>query len=247
MAPKKTKAKSKKRVSKKGTKARRSKKEKTVQYLSFRDSPFPPVLMTKLKYTDYVRRTTSLSGTSTAVLNINDIYDPVSSGWSINGQPFYHDQLLSSIGPYLKNTVYGAKVKISITNNSASGAASCLINWAASNNYTSPATNVAMAQYAGEPNTSYFPNIGVNGNSTCHRIFKKYFDIAKVIGVTRSQLEADDRYTGSYNTSPVIPVGLQVVSSADPTSANADSDVGYTVKITFYTKCWSLMPLVTAS
>lgn len=206
-----------------------------------------PALMTKMKYTDYVRRTTSLAGTSTAVMNINDIYDPVNSGWSINGQPFYHDQLLSANGPYLKNTVYAAKVKISITNNSSSGAASALINWATSNNYTSPASATAMAQYAGEPNTAYFPNLGVNGNSTCHRIFKKYFDIAKMIGITRSQLFADDRYSGSYNSSPVIPVGLQVVSSADATSANADSDVGYVIKITFYTKCWSLMPLVPAS
>lgn len=240
-------SKSKSKVPRKGKKMMRKKRERTVQRLSYRDSPFPPVLMTKMKYTDYLRITTSASTSSVALLHLNDINDPVQSGWTINGQPFYHDQLLSVTGPYYKNTVYGAKVKIAMTNNSSTSTGSCLINWASNDQFTSPASPAAMVQYAGEENISFFPNIGVNGNETSHRVFKKYFDIAKIIGITKQALFTDDRYSGAYNASPVFPVGLQVVSCNDATSAATSSDIGYVVKITFYVKLWSLSPLETAS
>lgn len=217
------------------------------QRLSYKSSPFAPALFTTMKYTDYARVTTSTSGTSTLVISLNDIYDPVASGWSINGQPFYHDQLLSANGPYYRNCVYGAKVKITMTNNSSSSNASCLINWAVDANYTSPVTNVGMAQYSGEPNSCYFPSVGVNGNSTCMRKFKKYFDIAKMFGLDKKQLFTDDRYSGAYNSSPVKLVKLQVVSSNDPVSSSSSSDVGYVIKVVYYVKCYELMPLVPAS
>lgn len=220
---------------------------KNVQKLSYKDSPFPPVLMTKMKYSDYIRVTTSTNGTSTAVFALNDIYDPVTSGWNVNGQPFYHDQLLSSNGPYYRYTVYGAKVKILIANNSSSGDASCLINWAAGANYTTPASPQAMVQYSGEANSVLFGNLGPTGNDSSLRVFKKYIDIAKTIGVTRKQLFADDRYSGTYNSSPVQTVSLQLVSSNDSTSASSSSDVGYVAYVVFYVKCWGLMPLVPAS
>lgn len=217
------------------------------QRLSYRSSPFSPVLMTTMKYTDYARVTTSTSGTSSLILSLNDIYDPVASGWTINGQPFYHDQLLSSNGPYYRNCVYGAKVSVSMTNNSSSSNAAVFLTWAVDGNYTTPSTNVAMAQYAGEPNTAYFPSLGVNGNSTCFRKFKKYFDIAELIGITRKQLFTDDRYSGAYNASPVKLVKLQVTSSNDAASSSSSSDCGYVIKVVYYVKCYELMPLIPAS
>lgn len=218
-----------------------------VQTISYRGSPFPPVLMTTMKYTDYKRITTSTNLVGTTVLKLNDIYDPVSSGWTINGQPFYHDQLLSSIGPYYKNCVYGVKVKINMVNNSSSGGGQCLLTWAASANYYTPALDTAMAQFAGEPNTAYFSNLGPNGNETSKRTFKKYFDIAELFGISREQLFADDKLAGYYNASPVNLGYLQLASSNDPTSASTSSDIGYTVKIVYYMKLFELMPSVTAS
>lgn len=218
-----------------------------VQTLSYRNSPFPPVLITTFKYTDYVRHTTSTSGVATSVFKLNDIYDPVSSGWTVNGQPFFHDQLLSSIGPYYKNCVYGVKVKITMTNNSSSSGGSVLLTWAASANYYTPATSVAMAQYAGEPNTAYYPSLGVNGNSSCKRTFKKYFDMAEMFGLSREQLFADDKLSGYYNASPVNLGYLQLASSNDPVSSSSSSDIGFVAKVIFLVKCFELMPSVTPS
>lgn len=218
-----------------------------VQRIGWGKLPFPPKLVTKLHYYNSYRSTTSAASVNSLTIGINNPYSSTSSGWSINGQPFGYDQLLSATGPYAQYVVTGAKVKLTYLNNSSTSPAAALIQWSPDNSYTSITTPQYMMQYGGQANSIYIPYIGVSGNSHAKKIVKKYFDIAKMCGLSRAELLGDPNYAGAYNGAPTNVPTVKMVLGAQASTASTDSDCTVLLDICFYVQLQQLQVDLPAS
>lgn len=188
MAWSKSKAKAKRRW---GGRMRKYKK-KTVN-VNRAISPFAQRYICKMKYSDSIQATgPGLGGLTQFTFNLNSIQDPNRTG--IGHQPYGHDTL-STI--YNRYRVIKCKYVISaIATGGTSGNQYGIVAALPANEVTNVTGGVNEVQE--NPRCQFI----TQAPSAPLKVLKGTVDIPSLVGRTRSQYMADDRYQATYGSSP---------------------------------------------
>lgn len=169
--------------------------------VSSRGFAFPERYKTVLKYYDEFKMVTA-SSAGTWVFRANSLFDPDYTG--AGHQPRGFDQLCSSNGPYNRYLVTGVKW--------AFHAAGSTDGWLGVNNQDSYASLTFDSQQEQRSCAKAYCPYAAGGASIPMLKFKT--NIAKEAGVTIANLRTDDKYGGTYSTSPTEYQGVNVAWSA---------------------------------
>jgi hypothetical protein len=198
----------------------------------FASDPFPPHRNVSLNYVANLQLTNGAAGVfnSTQQYRLNSLYDPDHTG--AGHQPYGYDQITAI---YQKYKVYRCDVELTF--------------W-----FPSQAMYAAI-QFLGPDDASTLtgmtPDIA-GERPTCELLplaaaskdpvkVRKTIDIARVIGMTRAQFDADlDGTCAQQNANPLRPVYMQL-AIADPTSTYAQgAQSAYCqVKLVYHARVWS--------
>lgn len=180
--------------------------------------------MVKLRYTADLYSNVLPANTQSQIFRLNSLFDPDFSS-STTLQPYYYDQYCVM---YRKYRVFGAKVtwrtNITSSKNDMFTPTLCM---AANNGGVSWLTPEQAAAYQGAMYRRPMPN-------TSTVTMSKYYNIAKVCGVSKSEVATDDKYAASITATPnVEPVVYLYFKNNDGATPMA---VSTQVTITYYAK-----------
>lgn len=179
-------------------------KRKRVYRRAFRkipkSGPFPRILNTTMLY-----KNPSTTISSDGILSYkrvqfcaNSMYDYDISNLLGNKQPLYHDQLLSSDGPYKQYRVNAWKTKIKILNLSDK-ALNCYWDPATINSWSENDQPVEMQNRRGVR----YAQLTAQGNAKPYVTFTSFHKLKNVIPQVATQTT---QYLGSYTANPTIGV-----------------------------------------
>lgn len=147
--------------------------------------PIPSRYITKMKYCDNFTMPTALSGLNTYRFNLNSIFDPNRTG--VGHQPYGHDTLQTMYNRY---RVISCSYVISVV---ANATINCAVLPA--NEEISPS---AMYEVKESPRCKF---IVQNPGGTIKTLKGKVY-LPSLVGRTKAQYMADDRYQAAYGASP---------------------------------------------
>jgi len=147
--------------------------------------PIPSRYITKMKYCDNFTMPVALSGLNTYRFNLNSIFDPNRTG--IGHQPYGHDTLQTMYNRY---RVISCSYVINVV---ANATINCAVLPA--NEEVSPS---AMYEVKESPRCKF---IVQNPGGTIKTLKGKVY-LPSLVGRTKSQYMADDRYQAAYGASP---------------------------------------------
>lgn len=182
---------------------------------------FPPTLLMKMKYVTPITAIAN-AGNSYCVHQVfraNDLYDPDYTG--TGHQPLYFDELCLVYGRFV---VYGVLIEITAALQNASSPCGIAIN------AKPTVTSQPLAVTAEKPESKY---IMVNGGAKAVK-FSRYYDIAKLFGISRDALFSEDAYTGTSSTSPSTQ--QYIIIASGPPDTNTGLTLNYNVELTYYVK-----------
>lgn len=210
---------------------------------------FPACLRIKFRYEDYYRATASTGALpSTTILRLNSLYDPAYQTWSNNGQPYYFDQMVNS-SMYNEYVVYGCKVKLRMRNNN-NYVTDVLIRWQAVDSTTpssvDPTTAAQLVTMAAAKDSCLI-NMGQYTGAGSIKTFKRYFDIAKMYGLSPNDLMSEQGYEGSVAGNPAAQAFMHVTCGPSVASGEATTDVGLYLHVTYYAEIKTLSSSVAPS
>lgn len=185
-------------------------------------SPLPQRYITKMKYSESY--TLQLTNSYTQVINLNSIWDPNRTG--IGHQPYGFDQLAALYNRY---RVISCKYIV----NGYSGANAIRYGTIVTNDV--PPVN-DMSELAENPRAQY--RVQLPGGNTTQIRGTAY--LPSVVGRTKSQYMADDRYQAQTNASPQ-ELALLTIYGADIT--DAATNVLVTVTLEYFVEFFDIIPL----
>lgn len=149
-------------------------------------SPIPQRYITKMKYCDNLTMPTALAGLNAYRFNLNSIFDPNRTG--IGHQPYGHDTL---------QTMYNRYRVISCSYTISAIASNFSLNVAAlpANEEVTP---TAMYEVKESPRAKW---VTQNPGGTL-KVLKGNVYLPSLVGRTKAQYMADDRYQAIYGASP---------------------------------------------
>lgn len=148
-------------------------------------SPIPQRFITKMKYCDNFTMPTALSGLNAYRFNLNSIFDPNRTG--IGHQPYGHDTLQSMYNRY---RVISCSYVIQVIANATINCAVLPANEEVSPN--------AMYEVKESPRAKF---VAQNPGGSM-KILKGSVYLPSLVGRTKAQYMADDRYQAQYGASP---------------------------------------------
>lgn len=190
----------------------------------------PDKCFTKFVYMDNIK----LTGTGTTTVaqvyqyRINSLFDCDLTG--TGHQPYMRDQLTAF---YKYACIYGCKVEICV-NAMSTTTQPHLVVVRATRQSSSP-TNITL-----ESERAFSKQVCVNAGGADSKRIKMYVPLHKLFGIRKSTLEDDDfRITIGSNPSQVAY--LNIVQAPIPDTDTTAQDLAYTIKLSFYTKLWSVV------
>lgn len=199
------------KFSKRGKKSKKSFKGKrrgykTINIVKKSLNPLPQRFITKMKYAETV---TLNVGTSYAYqFNLNSIYDPNRTG--IGHQPYGHDQLLALYNRY---RVIGVKYSIFM----ATGSTGQPLMFSAV-----PANEVQIFSGTDEARENPRARFAIQMPGGNPVKITGYVSLPSLVGRTKAQYMADDRYQAAYGASPLELAILNIQAQIANTSALAE-------------------------
>jgi len=180
-----------------------SRQATTVQNVGLR--PIPSRFITKMKYADAF--SLSAAGMSSYVYNLNSIYDPDRTG--IGHQPFAFDQLATLYNRY---RVISTRYRVCAVPGTDTGSIQIA---ALPTNDAPPISNVSEARE--NPRCKY---VIQNAQGKINMLTGKVY-IPALMGRTKQQYMADDRYQATFGQSPneaaILNIGGSSISQVDVT------------------------------
>lgn len=191
----------------------------------YRPVGIPKQMFARLDYNTYQNFTLAPAGINYVEYRLNSLYDPEAA---VGGtQPYYYGQYKQM---YYKYLVYGCKVSVHLSANSAN------------TNILYP--SVVMAPYGGVSAPGWLNHLNMqnakdavwrqlvpsqNGTS-----FKKYFRCAEVCGVPKRTYNADDQYSANIGANPATPCNVQINCQNYDLSATVVVQIH--IRLTYYCK-----------
>lgn len=196
----------------------------------------PRTLFIKLPYREHISMTTATSGNADIyTFRLNSVFDPNYTG--IGGQPRYTDWVLDA-RRYTRYLVY--KVDVEVVFRSTQQTSD--MQGAIAIREGTPFGSVGPASlfYQGElPQTWTFMLDGTNtGDGFSRRTWRGSFHMAKLFGITKRQLYAEDDYAADYNASPAAQQYLTVLLADDPNQSTSGLTADVEVYIRYHVKCY---------
>lgn len=155
--------------------------------------PFAQRYISKMKYSEQISQTgPGLGGLTQFTMNLNSIFDPNRTG--LGHQPYGHDSLQAIYNRY--RVIKCSYVISSISTGGSSGDAYSIIGALPANEVLSITGGVSEVQE--NPRCKFItqaPNAAL-------KVLKGTVDIASLVGRTKAQYLADDRYQATYGSSP---------------------------------------------
>lgn len=212
---------------------RRKRLARSRRYLTNVNRGLQPIAqrsIVKMKYAEAVPITWSLGSSSNVYrFNLNSIFDPNRSG--TGHQPYAHDTFQTLYNRY---RVIGCKWNIFTTG--YSGAIQVAAQPANEELYTSSNT---VSEVRENPRTKYIiqlPNASV-------RKLSGYTSIPSLVGRTKVQYMADDRYQAQFGASPNELAILNVVAGYMDDSSSASGQAIINIEMTYTVECFDVKHL----
>lgn len=197
-------------------------------------TPFPAKYICKHHYRESLTLTAGavgVFGTETGY-SLNDVFDP---RFSAGGhQPYGRDTMATIYGRY---KVLGCKVKIVFTDPSADGVVCGVAATTTSDGFSLTGNSYEIGTE--KPNVWSAP---VNNTGVQTVTFEKYFDIAKFLGMTKSQYRNDMFHLGSSAGTTPASLALIRVANLDLRAAGAPTVLA-TVDLDYYVQWYDRLTL----
>lgn len=217
---------SKKLVKRRGVVKRKIVKKRSTALVNRSLQPVSQRYICRMKYCENVL-STSLAGPASYVYNLNSIFDPNRTG--IGHQPYGHDTFESMYNRY---RVIGCSYSISAYDTNGK-----YIQVAATPSNELIIVN-SVQQMAENPRTRYItqaPNASL-------KTIKGYVHIPSLVGRTKAQYMADDRYQATFGSSPNEAALLTI--AAAPLSGNNDSmSVAFNITLVYHVEVFDVKTL----
>uniref|UniRef100_UPI004047FF53 hypothetical protein n=1 Tax=Aliarcobacter sp. TaxID=2321116 RepID=UPI004047FF53 len=185
-------------------------------------APLPDRYFTKLRYSELAGATYSQAAGSPATyqFRINSIYDPNYTG--TGHQPLGHDELGALYNRY---RVYGMRYKITFINRSTSYQAECALQLRPNVSAHTSMDTVFEAPYSKKC------IVGIEGGSSI-KVLKGYASVAKIRGVSKKTVSADDTYQAQVGANPSVePILTIYVRNND---ATVDLFMAFRVELEYF-------------
>lgn len=200
----------------------RKKRNVTNSNVSKALSPFAPRYITKMKYSEAF--TLSLANSYTQVMNLNSLFDPNRTG--IGHQPYGYDQLAALYNRY---RVIGCSYLVNCYN------AGAPIRWGTIvSNDVPPINNVS--ELAENPRAQI--RVQIPGGNTTK--IMSYISIPKLMGRTKTQYMADDRYQSNVGASPAE---LALLTVTGGTMTDVSTDILCDITLEYTVEWFDAIPL----
>jgi len=185
-------------------------------------NPIPGRQIVKMKYAEAF--VTNVSNAYNYALNLNSIYDPNRTG--TGHQPYGHDQLATLYNRY-------RVISCSYVIQAYSGAYPIRYAVLPANEVKSVGTIAEMVE---NPRSQY--RLQIPGGSTTKLTGKVY--IPALVGRSKSQYMADDRYQSTFGSSPSELAILNLCALAN---AEVGTDVNWTITLEYTVEVFDVNPL----
>lgn len=187
-------------------------------------TPFPPRYRVKLVYTGYVYNATAGDGANAYTnytFNLNSLYDPYAgSTGTWNVQPYFFDQISAL---YKRYNVSGARVEVQWSDPTSVSSMHIIRPTTVG---TAP-TDFQLLE--SQPYATKVQNT-ISGNGA--RI-KRYYDVAKIHGVSKQKARIDDLYSAQVGANPGLQLYLHVFNQ-NAAGAATNNPCPMNVKITYF-------------
>jgi len=181
--------------------------------------PFPAQQIVKMKYCEALALTISTNPSAVYRYNLNSIFDPNLTG--VGHQPYGHDTLATLYNRY---RVIGCSWNISINPYS-----SALQLVAQPSNEILYSTATLCSEARENPRSKFIIQMPGGGN----KVLSGYTSIPSLVGRTKSQYMADDRYQAIFSTSPnEVCVLNMLVGFLDESVASNNVSLNVTLEYT---------------
>lgn len=172
-----------------------------------------------MKYVEEINLSFASGAYNNYQYRLNSLYDPNSSGGG--HQPYLFDTMMQLYNIYV---VYGALVEVTLS--AVTPNVPMKVAMQASIEAGLP-TNINLIEE--QPDSV---NAVING-ATNNVVLRKYYDLAKLWGVSKDTLLAESSYQGTDATTPTAPCFLNIL--ARPISSTATSYLQGSIKLKLYT------------
>lgn len=190
---------------------------------------FPTGLKTKLKYSEFFTMNSSGIAPASATYRGNSAFDP---NFAVGGhQPLYYDQLAAIYNRY---RVTGCKIKLTMSTPSVNPIAVVMYPTDEANINIADISSACERTWASEGTVNWAQNL----------TWKRYFDSAKVCGVSKQEYMGSDKYCPANTADPDEPWYIKIL--AQTTDQTTPSDLRVTACLTYYVT-WSEPLLVAQS
>lgn len=201
--------------------------------------PYPRTKVCKMRYCAVIPNFANNTGQPAGnyQFRLNSLFDPnytnVGAGHP-NIQPMYYDQVTAV---YQKYVVWGAKVTVWFGAGSANIPVEVLIRPTLDPSEPSGSLGASFVDEESRPMSKK-----TIMNDSRGTMLKAYYDIGKVIGVSKQTILKDDLYQAVYNTNPTNVVYLNIMMH-NMTDATTSNNVPLNVRIDYYCKFFNPKPV----
>lgn len=185
-------------------------------------SPFAPRYITKMKYSEAL--TLNLANSYQYVFNLNSVFDPNRTG--VGHQPYGYDQLAALYNRY---RVIGCTYVINCYS------AGVPIRWGCIASNDVPPINT-VSELAENPRAQ--TRIQIPGGNTTR--ITSYVSIPNIVGRSKTQYMADDRYQSQIGASPAE---LALLTITGGTMTDVSTDILCDVTLEYVVEFFDVIPL----
>lgn len=201
--------------------------------------PYPRTKICKMRFAavipDFTNATSNPAGLYQ--MRLNSLFDPnytSTTGGHPNIQPMYYDQVTAV---YQKYVVFGAKVNVWFGAGSANIPVEVLIRPT-----LDPGTPTGLlgSSFVDEESRPMSKKRIMNDSKGTH--IKAYYDIGKVLGVSKNTILTDDLYQALSTGNPTNVVYLNIMMH-NMTDATTSNNVPLNIRIDYYVKFFNPKPV----
>lgn len=194
--------------------------------IRFRTNSFPKAMTMPMTYVEEVVLTCTSGGYANYQYKVTSLYDPNSTGGG--HQPYLFDTLMQLYNVYI---VYGVKVKLTLS--AVTPNVPTKVAFQTDIAATAP-TSLTLIEEQPDSRCEI-----ING-SINNVVMEKYYDIAKLWGISKDTLLSDSVYQGTNGTNPAAPVYLTIL--AKPISSTTTTYIQGNLKLKQYAYFKQIIP-----